>query len=303
MQKEMNNPAPSFSVVIPAYNSGGFIAGSLLSVLGQTYGNYEIIVSDDGSTDNTVEIIEAISAGYPEKRIELLKNKHIGPGAARNSGIEAAKNEWIAFLDSDDHWLPQKLQKVVEIIQKDESVNLICHNEILKKEKGDILFDYANAYNKRINSFLSLYRRNTLSPSTTVLKKRLLIKAGMFDVSLPSAQDFDLWLRIAMLPELRLEYINEALSFYFIRKGNISSNIEQRLECLIRIDKKYYWKLKETAMLPFIESLKYRGRWYAWAGLQLIRNKELKKGIPLLLKGITKWPFRFDWLIKAVKKL
>lgn len=300
MQKETNSLPPFFSIVIPTYNSALFINETLLSVLGQTYEDYEVIISDDGSTDDTIRVIEEISVRFPQKRITILRNAHEGPGAARNSGIEAAKSEWIAFLDSDDRWFSQKLQRVAEIILKDKAANLICHNEIWKKDGKETLFDYAQKYDPKIHPFLSLYRRNTLSPSAVVVKRNLIVRSGMFDASLPSAQDYDLWLRMAMLSELRLVYIDEALSLCLSRKGSISSNIEKRLECLMRINKKYYWKLKEIAGFPLMERLRYEGRWYAWAGLQLIRRKEISRGFALLIKGIAKWPFRFDWLLKMI---
>ncbi len=295
-----NNPEPFFSVVIPAYNSGNHIAGTLLSVFNQTYENYQIIVSDDGSTDDTIAVVKEVFGRFPGKAARLLINAHEGPGAARNKGIGAAMYEWIAFLDSDDIWLPQKLQKVAEIIDKNRETNVICHNEIMGKKTGNVVYDYANAYNKKVHPFLSFYRRNTLSPSTTTVKKELLVRAGMFDVTLYSAQDYDLWLRLAMLQDLKIAYTEDALSLVIEREDSISSNIELRLECLLKINNKYRRKLKLYSKFPGIESMRYEGRWYAWAGLQLIRRKEISRGITLLIKGIARWPFRFDWLLKMI---
>ncbi len=291
---------PFFSIVIPTYNSALFINETLLSVFGQTYNNYEVIVSDDGSQDNTRAVVREIFGKFPDKESRLLMNPHEGPGGARNKGIEAARGEWIAFLDSDDVWLPQKLQKVAEIINKDGDINIICHNEIMKKETGDILFNYAKSHNNKIHPFLSLYRRNTLSPSTTTVKRQLLVNAGMFDESLHSAQDYDLWLRLALLQDSRMVYMEDSLGFVIDREGSISSNIELRLNCLLRINEKYREKLKLYSKHPIVESMRYEGRWYAWAGLQLIRRKKFTRGIILLIKGIIKWPFRFDWLLKMI---
>ncbi len=303
MPQNLNDLKPVLSIIIPTYNSEKYIERTLLSVFNQTYNRYEVIVSDDGSNDKTITIVREIFDRYKDKNTRLLINEHRGPSTARNKGIESAKNEWIAFLDSDDLWLPQKLQRVAGFIVKNPEVNLICHNEIWKRDAGDILFDYANNFDRKIHPFLSLYRRNTLSASATVIKKGLLERAGLFDPEMPSAQDYDLWLRIAMLSELRLEYISETLSYYFTTEGNISSDIEKRLECLLRINKKYNSKLEEISKHPFIERLRYEGIWYAWAGWQLLRKKYFKKGIIYFIIGIIKWPFRYNRILKSLKSI
>ncbi len=303
MSQNQNDLNPFLSIIIPTYNSEKYIERTLLSVFNQTYDRYEVIVSDDGSCDKTTEVVKDIFHRFPGKETRLLINEHKGPSMARNKGIESAKNEWIAFLDSDDLWLPQKLQRVAGFIVENPEVNLICHNEIWKRDAGDVLFDYANNFDRKIHPFLSLYRRNTLSASATVIKKELLIRAGLFDPEMPSAQDYDLWLRIAMLPDLKIKFIDEALGFYFTTEGNISSNIEKRLDCLLRIKKKYNLELKEVSKHPFIERLRFEGIWYAWAGWQLLRRKYFKKGIIYFIIGIIKWPFRYNRILKSLKSI
>lgn len=293
---------PFFSIVIPAFNSEKYIERTLNSVFDQTYTLYEVIVCDDGSSDNTVAVIRAVFDGFADKSTLLIVNAHEGPGAARNRGIEAAKYEWISFLDADDSWLPHKLRRVAEFITENPEVNLICHNEIYAYEGGESFPDYSALYNKKISPFLSIYRQNPLSTSAVVVRKELLIRAGMFDVTLPSAQDLDMWLRISMLPEMKLEFITEALGFYLPTVGNISSNVERRLECMLRINGKYCRKLKELSRFPVVERLRYEGKWYVWAGMKLIKKKETLKGAALLLRGIVKWPFRFDVVKKIIRK-
>ena len=104
------NPNKDISVVIPVFNGEKYIEKTLLSVVRQTTLPLEIIVVDDGSQDNTCEVIESFIYAYPEITTTLVKGQHLGPGAARNTGIATARGSWIAFLDSDDLWFPKKLE-------------------------------------------------------------------------------------------------------------------------------------------------------------------------------------------------
>ena len=294
---------PSFTIIIPTYNSEHFIGDSLLSVFEQTYADYEVIVSDDGSKDNTVKIVKNISDKFPAKKIKVLKNKHNGPGAARNIGIKAAGNEWIAFLDSDDVWVKGKLEKIAEFILNYPEVNLICHNQKWVGDGKETILNLAASFNKEISPFLSLYRKNSLSPSGVTIKKTLLLKAGMFDETLPSAQDYDLWIRLSMLPEIRIEYISDILSLYIERPDNISSNIGLRLECMLKIGSRYDDMLKRVSTFPMFEKLRYKGRCYSKAGIDFIRKGSILKGVLYLALGTAMWPFRRDWVQKIIRRL
>ena len=126
---------PFISVVIPTYNAENFITKTLETVFSQTYNNYEVIVSDDGSSDNTVEVVKAVFDKYGHRENKILINSHGGPGVARNKGIEIASGQWIAFLDSDDQWYQEKLQKVADYINQHKEYNVICHSLLYKDKK------------------------------------------------------------------------------------------------------------------------------------------------------------------------
>lgn len=303
MVEKHNCAATFFSVIIPTYNSAEYIADTLFSVLDQRYENYELIVSDDGSTDDTPGIAKEIFGRYPWKRARVLANRHEGPSAARNRGIEAATGDWIAFLDSDDIWFKEKLETVAQFIREAPHANLVCHNLISIKGGQQRLIDFSSWYNNKISSFLSLYRKNSLTPSTVAVRKQLIIRAGMFDESLRSAQDYDLWLRLALLPETHIEYIKTPLCYFNIREGSVSSDIELRLECLLKISRKYYGQLKRHCRQPLIEKRRYEGKWYAWAGLQLMRKQKFGKGFLLFLTGMIKWPIRFDLINNLINRM
>jgi glycosyltransferase involved in cell wall biosynthesis len=166
---------PLVSVVIPAYNAEQFIAEAIQSVLDQTHEVTEIIVVDDGSADNTSEV----AAGYARTRV--IKQPNGGPGAARNTGIKAASGEWIAFLDSDDLWLPRKTEIQLGYVTPD--VGVIHSNR----------FDPIN--------FGNLWHRQThITPSGALVRKQALLDVGGFEESrtIISVEDLNVWLRIAL---------------------------------------------------------------------------------------------------------
>jgi glycosyltransferase involved in cell wall biosynthesis len=290
---------PFISVIIPTYNSENFITKTLETLYSQTYNNYEVIVSDDGSTDNTVEAARAFFDRYEHRENKILINSHEGAAAARNRGIEVANGDWISFLDSDDLWFEKKLSKVADYILRNY-IDIVCHSAIVKSNEKEILVIRHNFHNYNVSPFLSLYRSNSLGTSAVTVKKALLTEAWLLDKSLPAAHDYDLWLRMAMVPDVKIGFIKEPLAYYITRKGNISSNIEKRLECLLTIGEKYYKDLKKSSNFPRIERARYRGRAFASSGLALIRMGNLKRGFVLLFTGLARWPFRFDWIIKLI---
>jgi len=291
---------PFFSVIIPTYNSSEYVGKTLSTVLEQTCKNYEIIVSDDGSSDNTVKVVKEVFDKYGHRENKILINSHEGAAAARNRGIEAANGDWISFLDSDDLWFKEKLSVVADYILRNE-VDVICHSTIEKSNEKEILIKRYKFYNPNVSPFLSLYRSNAIGTSAVTVKKNLLVEAGLFDKSLPAAHDYDLWLRVAMIPNIRIGFIREPLVYYITRQGNISSNVEQRLQCLLKIEKKYYKVLKRLSKFPWIERAHFRGKIFASSGLVLIRTSYIRRGLVLLFVGLAWWPFRVDWINKLIK--
>jgi glycosyltransferase involved in cell wall biosynthesis len=180
------------SVIIPTYNRAAWVMEAVASVLGQTYRDFELFVVDDGSTDAT----PAALASFGGKITVLRREERQGVSAARNLGAKAAGGDWLAFLDSDDLWLPDKLARQVEYLQANPEL-AICQTgetwirngvrvnppEACRKVAGDI--------------FLPSLARCLVSPSAVMLNLRLFEEMGGFDEELPAAEDYDLWLRIA----------------------------------------------------------------------------------------------------------
>ncbi|HSR19164.1 MAG TPA: glycosyltransferase family 2 protein [Ignavibacteriaceae bacterium] len=192
---------PFISVIIPTLNRGEFIKKNIDCVLSQTYQNFEIIVVDDGSEDNTKEIINSIE----DNRIKYIKHpKNLGAAAARNTGIKAACGKWIAFLDSDDIWDKTKLEKQAKVIPEltDDYAVVHCGLQYVDYTSGNNLTKRMSIGN--INELVKKNLGIVPQTSTMVIRKDALLAVGLFDENLPAHQEAELGLRIAQNYKFRL---------------------------------------------------------------------------------------------------
>jgi glycosyltransferase involved in cell wall biosynthesis len=227
---------PRISVVCPVYNSKNYVRQTIDALFAQVHLPYELIVVDDGSSDGTSEFLQAYVASLgTQVEFVLLRNEHRGPGAARNAGIARARGNWIAFLDSDDIWLPDKLAKVTQCLKQFPGINFVCHHEEFVRIDGTRrVLAYAQEYRPELPLSVQLYRTNLFSTSAVVCQRELLQRNGVFDESLMSAQDYELWLRLS--PHIRLKFMEVVLGQYIERSGNVTSgNIYLRMINELRI--------------------------------------------------------------------
>lgn len=213
---------PTISVVCPTYNSSRFVLRTLESVVVQTRHPLEIVVSDDGSTDGTPGIVGDFLARHSHLMARIIRHAHRGPGAARNSGIQQAQGEWIAFIDSDDLWDFRKLEVVAAAIRAHPEANLVCHSEEhVRRDGSRQLLDYGSRFDPRRPVTVQQYCDNLFSPSAVTCSRNLLLEAGLFDESLPTWQDYELWLRMA--PLVRPLFLRQVLGYYCERGGSITA--------------------------------------------------------------------------------
>ena len=190
------------AVVCPTYNSVGYINQTLDTILSQQDPPEEVIFSDDGSEDNVLTIIEQNQDRFTQAGIELkvLHNPHEGPGAARNHGILATNLPWIAFLDADDTWKPEKLKRIRQIIKKFPEINCILHWEEYVRADGSVTtLEHGKNYEQNISISKQIYLNNFLSTSAVVCRRSLILEVGCFDVTLPNGKDYDLWLKMSSM--------------------------------------------------------------------------------------------------------
>ncbi len=180
----------SISVVIPTFNRLIYLERAIKSVLNQTISVNEIIIVDDGSDDGTSEFIHS---NYPNLKYIFQSNS--GVSAARNTGIKAASSNWIAFLDSDDAWVTNKIQKQITELELNPEMNFCHSNEIWIRNGREI--KQKNTH-KKFGGFIfdKCLDKCRISPSTVICRKSLLIKLNGFDEDLAICEDYDLWLRI-----------------------------------------------------------------------------------------------------------
>ncbi len=216
MVKE-NIAVPKVSVIIPTHNREKYISRALESVLGQTFRDYEIIVVDDGSTDSTPDILKSFNG-----RIKYVCQRKQGSGAARNRGIQEAKGEYIAFLDSDDYWVPEKLEEQVKVLDAHKNVGIVYARMPIVNEKGERLGTKpAGVSGRNFKELLEVW--GDIPTSTVLTRRECFDRAGMFDTTLITMQDIDMWLRIARHYDLH-EIENKVLAYYFRHSGQITQN-------------------------------------------------------------------------------
>jgi glycosyltransferase involved in cell wall biosynthesis len=201
---------PVISVIIPSYNRENEIPQAIESVLAQTYKNFEIIVVDDGSTDGTEKRLQEY---INKKQIHYFRKDNSGPSSARNYGLNLAKGQYIAFLDSDDLWLPIKLEVQMRRFADQIDLGLVYSNVLsYNPDQGHVFL----RYNKKLPSGFILdeliYKKVNLVPSSILVKKSTLDEVGAFDEVLKIHEDRDLHIRIAKI--CRMEAIQEPLAIF-----------------------------------------------------------------------------------------
>lgn len=180
----------TISVIIPTYNRVHTLSRALDSVLAQTHPADEVIVIDDGSTDCTVELIQN---SYPD--VKLIQQQNSGVSAARNSGIRASHSDWVALLDSDDEWLPNKLNKQLALVSQQPEYKIIHSDEIWIR--NGVRVNQMKKHTKKGGwIFQGCLPLCAISPSAAMIHSAVFDDVGLFDETLPACEDYDLWLRI-----------------------------------------------------------------------------------------------------------
>ena len=207
------------SVVIPTHNRADLIGEAILSVLDQTFENFDVHIIDNGSTDNTKAVIDS----FADDRLHYFWQEDSGlPADSRNVGISRSRGEFIAFLDSDDSWLPDKLERQVEAMRANPNCGIVTSNYTCA---GDHPLNGKTTLRKKIPTgkvFEKLLRANFICASMAMVRRSALQKAGVFDPnpSICCSEDFDLWLRI--LHDFELEYVKEVGGVYRIHASNLA---------------------------------------------------------------------------------
>lgn len=282
------------SVILPTYNYGKYLSTSLDSILNQTHQDIELIIVDDGSTDDTQQVASNYQDRFPNK-VYYFYQTNQGPAAARNYGINQASGKFIAFLDSDDVWVSNKLEKQLALFKQNPDMGIvfcdltkkykekISKEKCFLKEKGYYPYIYGN------DIFTNLISHMFIFTSTVMIKKEVIQTIGMFNEQYHVGEDWDLWLRI--LNKYNAGFVPEALVLRQVHGDNISGNMFKYCENLIRLKLSY---LESTLFDKQQKVLlkKQLHKHYFDFGYEFYSHKEHLKSIPWFLKNFLA---EFEW--------
>ena len=223
------------SVIIPTYNRSGKLRGSVESVLRQTYTDFELLIVDDGSQDDTREVVEAMA--IEDDRIRYIRQEiNQGASAARNEGVRQAKNPLIAFQDSDDMWRRDKLEKQMTYWEMHPEYAMVYCPILVHVDKGyrvpDV--DWRDLHG---NLFRRLLIHNTIGTPTMLIRKKCFMETGGFDEDLRAHEDWDFALRFSRKYEIG--YVDEVLVDSYYSPGGISSGVSAFYESMCRMIARY----------------------------------------------------------------
>ena len=265
------------SVIIPVYKVEKYIAATVQSVLQQTYKNFELLIIDDGSPDHSVEICQQ----FTDPRITIISQSNRGLAGARNTGIRQAKGEYLAFLDGDDLWSPQKLEKHVTHLENLPSVGLSFSRSAFIDEAGNFLDMYQMPKLEDI-TWSDLLRCNPVgNGSAPVIRKEVFkaikfqdnihgtIEDFYFDEQFHRAEDIECWLRIAIKTNWQIEGIPEGLTLYRVNSGGLSANLLKQLESWEQVMEKIVSYVPELMLDAKKLAMAYQLRYLARNAIRL----------------------------------
>lgn len=295
------------TAVIPVYNSAKYVREAIESASNQTYKNIEIIIVNDGSTDNTAEIIKKLMAHSSELmgKVRYIYQENKGPAAARNRGIREAKGEYIVFLDADDEWLPDKLEKQIKLLNENRNVGLVTCGRDVIDQLGKKTISLPKIPVSRQKMLMAFTLGNIVgSCSCVMLRKTCLNGVGCFDESLKVGEDWDLWLRIAR--EFDIEVVNEPLVKYNLRPNSQSGsgdiNLKNELQLLEKIFNEPSMQKAKT-----LRNKAYSQRYYK-AAIAYRENGNVEKMKKAISESLQLYPFHifnkaiFSFYLKSLVK-
>jgi glycosyltransferase involved in cell wall biosynthesis len=280
---------PNISVIIPFYNRLEWLEEAIKSVLIQSYNDYEIILVDDGS-DKTYNFLPNIS----DNRIRYVRQENRGPAAARNLGIELSQGKFVAFLDSDDLWLPNKLEIQLRYMQDNSEVGLSHTSYTRMSSKGDFLEKISSG---KFTGYV--YPKIILScpiATPTVIIRKKILKNIKFNERVKIGEDVIMWVQISK--QYKILGIDNPLTKVRIHGDNAAIDIHKNLQGNLNIIK---YTLENDNDLDFISRKKARSGFYNIKGHIFLLKNQKNKGIQCFIKGLFYWPMKRNNFIMLIK--
>ncbi|MBB3170090.1 glycosyltransferase family 2 protein [Simiduia aestuariiviva] len=288
-------PQPLVSVVIATYNMAQYLPQAIDSIQSQTWQNLEIIVVDDGSTDDTPEVMKAYEGS---ERVRYIRNENQGQPKAKNCGVRNAQGEFIAFCDADDLWEPFKLEKQMPLFNNLRTG--VVYSEVSHIDEHNARYDKPPAYTRYRGKVTNrLLYKNFVPFGTAVIRRQCVSQNGMFDEDFRMGIDWDLWLRYSL--DWEFDYVTDKTYVYREWSGQMSTNYRGRYDHAFRILTKFASR--------FQSQLNSKALQQAWADMHIgkgniIARQEgtVKEPLMCILKGISTAPgYWYGW--KSLIKL
>jgi glycosyltransferase involved in cell wall biosynthesis len=276
-------------VIIPAFNAANYLPAALESVFSQTFDDWQILIVDDGSTDNTAEMVAPFLDRFGSK-IRFIKQNNRGVSAARNTAIQASTAEFLALLDADDLWLPCRLSESLKILAERPQAGL-AYGLVTHIDAEGRLGETFEGNRRYAEGHIAphIYMRKVEMPCATVtLRRRCIDEVGIFDEAMRATEDRDLWLRIALRYEVA--FVPKVLAYYRVSPNSASADPQLMLKGQLRFINKHYGS----------EGCGLRSRQIAWARVYKQQAEDLKRrnrpwnALMSSLRAVALYPLDMD---------
>ncbi len=273
------------SVIIPTYNRAHVLKRAIQSVLDQTYPDFELIIVDDGSEDNTEETVKA----FRDQRIIYIRHdRNRGGSAARNTAIKSARGKYIAFQDSDDEWVPEKLEKQMKVFRDSSPEVGVVYSGFFKWEKTQKVYIPSPWVIQREDSIHGeLLKGNFVGAPSAVVRKECFQKMGGFDEEIPVLEDWELWIRISKYYQFR--YVNEPLLVSYYSEGGVNEQDDLILARTLEL-------IVEKHLEDFRENKRLLSHHYYTMGVLCLGTAQ---GRSYLVKALRLNPFNLKLIVAA----
>lgn len=285
------------SVVIAAYNRATFLAQAIESVLAQTFRDFELVVIDDGSTDNTAEVVQEIH----DSRVRYIYQENRGVSAALNAGWRAARSEYVAIIGSDDVWLSGCLQELVQTLDASPRAGVAYVRAQGMDARGEPLTQLVGAHERFAGQTLkSLVYGDFVCPIAVIIRRAALERVGGYDESLIANEDWDLWLRLA--PHYGIVYVPTILARYRFHAKNMTRTDSARMERLmqdrVRVLDKFFASPHVSVDALSVRELAYRNVYLDWT-IRYLEQGKFRKGWQTFQRALSFAPSRLKFLPRA----
>lgn len=284
-------PSPTVSICIPAYKAERYLAETLASVRAQTFADWELIVTEDGSRDRTEAIVRAFAATVPQPVRYTRHDPNRGLSHTRNAGFAVARGEWIALLDADDLWTPEHLDNALRIAS--DAVDAVFADSWLFRDNPAQRHEYRGPTDEQIADLPhSLYLQNFLQPSGAVLRRSLIERVGGFDPAATISNDIDYWWRIWRAGG-RMAFTQKATLLYRKHGAALTSRAAEAAEDSARTHARHLdWEAIPARLRRRKTAAKFA------AAARLWRSRDAARSIALFGEALALMPWRVDWRVR-----